>query len=215
MTDYEKDYHASHHDNLYTDEEYYRVRSQLAFRKYFKDLDPESKVLEFGCGMGQNIALLKHAVGYDISQFSLDFCRKKGISVVGSLGELEDHSFDVVFSSHVIEHLERPLDLLRSMHSKLKPGGKLIILVPVEWHRRAKSFALNDNEHIYSWNFSTLNNLLIRAGFRISDNSYLRGIGFKKFLFVSRFSFPLYHFLTSLLSFFFTYKEMKVLATKD
>jgi len=42
----------------------------------------------------------------------------------------KDNSFDVVEASHVLEHLDRPFDVMRELHRILKPGGKLILKVP-------------------------------------------------------------------------------------
>lgn len=41
-----------------------------------------------------------------------------------------DHEFDVVEASHIIEHLDRPFDVMKEIHRILKPGGLLIIKVP-------------------------------------------------------------------------------------
>jgi SAM-dependent methyltransferase len=39
-------------------------------------------------------------------------------------------SFDEVFASHVLEHLDRPFEVMKELHRILKPGGKLIVKVP-------------------------------------------------------------------------------------
>ncbi|MBI3290676.1 methyltransferase domain-containing protein [Candidatus Falkowbacteria bacterium] len=39
-------------------------------------------------------------------------------------------SFDLIEASHVIEHLDRPLEVMKELHRLLSPEGKLIIKVP-------------------------------------------------------------------------------------
>lgn len=46
------------------------------------------------------------------------------------LTDVPKHFYDVVLSSHVLEHICNPLKALKSWHSVLKPGGKLVLLVP-------------------------------------------------------------------------------------
>jgi len=42
----------------------------------------------------------------------------------------ERNSFDLVEAFHVLEHLDRPFDVMREIHRILKPGGRLIIKTP-------------------------------------------------------------------------------------
>ena len=71
--DYEEKYHQEIHKYLLKDEEYYTLRAKLAKERYFKNISESKKILEFGCGLGQNIFNLNNAEGYDISKFSLGF----------------------------------------------------------------------------------------------------------------------------------------------
>ena len=217
MTDYDKDYHLEKHNYLYNDEEYYLVRAKIANRDYFDiplDKPNFKKVLEFGVGLGQNIyKIRRNSIGYDISNFALDFCRKKRIKVTNNLKTLKDKSFDIVFSCHVLEHLENPLKALKEMNSKLSNNGKLILVLPIDkWNKPN----INDkNQHLYNWNFNTITNLLVRAGFEPIEYKILRRTGFKKLLPFSRISFKLYLFLTKLTAIAFGSKHMMIIAKKD
>lgn len=42
----------------------------------------------------------------------------------------EDNEFDHIEAYHVLEHLDRPFQVMKEIHRILKPGGKLIIKVP-------------------------------------------------------------------------------------
>jgi SAM-dependent methyltransferase len=41
-----------------------------------------------------------------------------------------DNYFDVIEASHVMEHLDRPFEIMKELHRLLKPGGTLLIKVP-------------------------------------------------------------------------------------
>jgi SAM-dependent methyltransferase len=42
----------------------------------------------------------------------------------------DDSSFDHVFASHILEHLDRPFLVMKELHRILKPGGTLTVKVP-------------------------------------------------------------------------------------
>ena len=213
MKEYETEYHKKLHGHLYSNKKYYNLKAKLALSKYFKGIPKDKKILEYGCGLGQNIYLLQNAIGYDISEFSLDFARKKGIKVTNDIKVIKDESCDIVFSAHVLEHLENPLETLKLMQKKLKKGGKLILVLPVEKHGKA-NFKLDDSQHLYCWNFRTINNLLINAGFQPIKNSYFGGAGYGKLLSISKINLNLYVLLTRFISFLYNAKEMKIIAIK-
>ena len=97
MKKYEKYYHINKHNYLHDNEYYYRVRSKVAIEQYFKGIvKRKEKVLEYGCGLSQNIFYVNNATGYDISKFALEFCKRKGINVTNNLKGLKD--FDVILS---------------------------------------------------------------------------------------------------------------------
>ena len=54
---YEGDYHRIIHKHLLQDEKYYLFRAKYATKSYWKYLN--GTLLEFGCGIGQNIYLQK------------------------------------------------------------------------------------------------------------------------------------------------------------
>jgi SAM-dependent methyltransferase len=93
---------------------------------------PVRRILDFGCGMGETVALLrKHlgieAVGVDpFAQFvPSSFLHK------GSLKELRtaypQGYFDAIYSIEVFEHLEDPRGTLADLVYLLNPGGKILI----------------------------------------------------------------------------------------
>ena len=65
--DYEEGYHSARHNN-HSEGAYYDARAQIALKKFFSGIDHQDRVLDFGCGLGQNIMNMPNAVGYDISK---------------------------------------------------------------------------------------------------------------------------------------------------
>ena len=210
--DYESWYHSTRHSNHFN-EDYYNARAKIALDKFFSSVDKNSRILDFGCGLGQNIFYLPNAAGYDISKFGIEFCRKKGINATTQLEDLPNEGFDVVFSSHVLEHHPHPMTMLEEMYSKLKKGQKMVLVIPHERHGRAQ-FKYDLNQHLYTWNFQAINNLLITVGFEILENRYVRGAGYFRLLPLAKINFGLYRFATNFLSRIFGIKEMMIVAKK-
>lgn len=210
---YDKSYHQKVHSYLCNDKDYYLAKAKISYKRYFSKIKniKHLKVLEFGAGLGQNIFLLNKKVGYDISKFALDFCRKNNIPIIEELDEIPDNHFDIILSCHCLEHLEEPLENLKLLRKKLKVGGKLILAIPRLPHRKA-SFTPDKNDELFSWNFRTINNLLCRAGFKVMQNNYNYGTMSHKLLFLNKISFGLYFFFFKLVGYLLDSKEIQVIA---
>lgn len=210
--DYESWYHTTRHGNHFN-EDYYSARARIALKKFFSGIDISGRILDYGCGLGQNILLLPNAVGYDISKFGTEFCRTKGINATTNLDDIENESCDVVFSSHVLEHHPHPKTMLEEMGSKLKKGKQLVLVIPYERHGKGK-FEYDLNQHLYMWNFQNINNLLLTVGFAINENRILRGAGYFRLLPLAKMNFGLYRAATNFVSRLCGIKEIMVVATK-
>jgi SAM-dependent methyltransferase len=95
-------------------------------------------ILDGGCGTGVNLAHLGtrgRAVGVDLSEHAVAFCRSRGVSVArASLLALpfQDAAFDVVTSFDVLYHrwITDDAAAVRELARVLKPGGLLLVRVP-------------------------------------------------------------------------------------
>lgn len=210
--DYEAWYHSTRHQNHFN-EAYYNARSKIALKKFFSGVDKNASLLDFGCGLGQNIYYRPNSTGYDISEFGVEFCRKKGIKATTHLDDIPNETFDFVFSAHVLEHHPHPKAMLEDIYSKLKKGKTLILVIPFERHGKGK-FQYDLNQHLHTWNFQAINNLLLTVGFEIRENKYIRGAGYFRLLPLARLNFGLYRFATNFLSRVVGIKEMMIVARK-
>ncbi len=137
--------------------------SAFMFQPYIKE---DATVVELGSGGGflLNNIVAKEKVGIEINDRAREAARKMGIQSVKWVKEIPDNYADVIISTHVLEHVENPLGILRELHGKLKDDGKIIFYVPNESCETEYSRS-EVNNHIYTWNCLTLGNLFKAAGF--------------------------------------------------
>jgi len=101
-------------------------------------ISPSAAVLDLGCGFGEFLNPLRCAkrVGVDLNPDAtkhLDPGVEFHAGDVRSLPMLADGTFDVVFTSNLMEHLPTKEDvekMLREARRVLKPGGQLIAVGP-------------------------------------------------------------------------------------
>ena len=102
-----------------------------------------ARILDAGCGTGANLQLLQSygdAVGIDISEQAIAFCRARGIpadrAFLASLTDLPfaDAFFDLVVSFDVICNIPDDVAAFREIGRVLKPGRRLVTQLPAyQW----------------------------------------------------------------------------------
>lgn len=107
-----------------------------AVRKYIKNERP--RVLDIGCGSGWIASIWKkhgfHVLGLEPSHERRKVCREKyGIETVADYAEhfKTQEKFDVILMRHLLEHIEKPSEILDKICSLLDTeNGILLIVVP-------------------------------------------------------------------------------------
>lgn len=178
---YDTGYHSQRHANLVNDDGYFWARAEASARLYFPAVKHSKRIIEYGCGIGQGIACLPNAAGWDVSSEARDYCRRRNLEVYDEIGAIPKRAWDVVLCRHTLEHLETPLEHLKLMRELLNDDGELYLIVPREKHY-SSSFEPDLNQHLYCWNFRALNNLLVRAGFKPYRNYYVYVLGYRVLL---------------------------------
>jgi len=140
--------------------------------------DKNSLIVDFGCGFGQTLLAIRekgytNIAGIDISLEAIDFCEKqnlkiyKGFEDVG-LSEIKNKGgADFLIASHVIEHIpkEEIIPTLEKLFSLLKPGGKLLVMVPNAQSNTDAYWRYEDFTHHILFTSGSIYYVLRAAGF--------------------------------------------------
>ncbi len=217
-TYYNGNYHKELHHHLVENDEYFSARAHASQKRLLKYIELENrKLLDYGCGIGQNIFGIEGAAGYDISSFAREQCTRRGVKVFDSLESIPVDFWDILFCSHALEHFESPLQHLEIMKNLLRDNGLLVLVVPKEGH--VKDGVHNDfdiHQHLYCWNLRSLANLVTRAGFIVLNTRCVYTLGYRVLLPIHRlFGFPAYYFLSGLMGWISNCGHLIVIARKE
>jgi SAM-dependent methyltransferase len=151
---------------------YYEHQSALCRRR----MPTDGSFLEIGCAAGDILERLQHSgradvQGIEISREACEQAWQRGLKVFhGTLDEFEtDERFDLVFMSHVIEHVLDPVATVAKIRSLLKPGGVLYLETPNVGSLDARLWKsrwglIHYPRHLYLFDRSTIRRLLEGAG---------------------------------------------------
>jgi len=169
------------------DEFFWFIGKNELLIKMAEEQGPFDKVLNLGCGVGENsnsFSAFGDVISADVDLFSVS-CAKKYTDVVRTDAcniSFKSNTFDCVILSDVLEHIEEDSRVVNEIILATKPGGLIVITVPaikflfsthdlaLGHHRRYSRKELLDLckdlhiDRIEYWNFF---NLLIVAPFRL------------------------------------------------
>jgi len=156
-------------------------------------VNPESQVLDLGCGQGHLLAFLKrhkkcHGYGLEINPDSIVNCVEKGINVVehdlnNGLSHFKDGAMDTVIMTQALQAVSRPDELLEDM---LRVGKEAIITFPNFGYWRTRFYLLGkgkmpmsktlpynwyDTPNIHMCTFRDFEKLCREKGLRILDRT--------------------------------------------
>jgi SAM-dependent methyltransferase len=150
----------------------------------------DNRVLDLGCHEGDISALIRTAgnrvVGVDLPEIAQAASDKHGLDTLGhDLNHpfpFEDASFDVVVCASVLDDIPDDLAHLRECCRVLRPGGRLIVVVPndVSWFRRIQSLfggasrdysAPTGYHTLHCYTLKGIKTLMRAAGFEIDSHA--------------------------------------------
>ena len=140
--------------------------------KFAPHVAERDTVVDFGCGAAALLASLnaRERVGVEPNPPARRAGEARGVRVVESTRELDDAMADIVISNHALEHTLAPLDELRELRRILKPGGRLVLWLPLDdWRAQRRPGDDDVNHHLYTWTPLLLRNLLDEAGFEVRE----------------------------------------------
>jgi len=147
------------------------------------------KVLDIGAGVGTISKLLSsYALSYDITDIDpelyLPAKLKNGknsriryffLDIEKNIPKHLEHTYDIIITVNVLEHIEHDTIALKNMRRLLKKNGKLLILVP------AKKFAYTGLDrklgHFRRYEKDELENRISDAGLYLQNIYYFNCIG--------------------------------------
>jgi len=152
-----------------------RSRRLLGYLPY----QGEGQLLDFGCGTGKYVRRMSaagwRAEGLDASPEMARLAREAGITVhTGTLpgAALGTESFDAVTMWASLEHVPSPLATLKAARNLLRPGGLLLVAVPMADSLSARLFGsawygFEMPRHLTHFTRATLVRHLEAAGLRV------------------------------------------------
>ena len=119
---------------LWQAEEYLQNYNKDLILKFTKVATSDQAVLEFGAGIGTISNLWAKETGiypdcYEIDPEMVVTLKSRGFDCYENFEEIKK-SYDVIFTSNVLEHIENDLEVLEKLFSLTNQGGHLIIYVP-------------------------------------------------------------------------------------
>lgn len=149
----------------------------LLIRYLDAPVETRNRLLDVGCGDGEALDILRllgwQTTGVELDAKAVEVARAVGLDVrLGSLHDVgfADQTFDLVTSSHVIEHVHDPLAFLVEQRRVLRPGGRLLAVTPNAagpMHTKWSEYWLNLDppRHLTLFTKASLEKLASAAGF--------------------------------------------------
>ena len=184
--------HVKHEGQLSNQEEE-SVRRYEIVVKYLEDnYNKKGKILDLGCGTGLFLLSAKRrgwdTYGIDISEPMTTFARES-FGIPTQAGQFQDldltewGKFDVIYCSHVIEHIPNPNEWMQVFRKHLKDDGVLVLNVPNQYapekviQRFLKSIKIRKDEwarwrtpdHLYEPHLKSMQYLFNNSDFKLQE----------------------------------------------
>lgn len=188
----------------YYDERYWEYQKEIGvfggkanifkFEKYIKASDD---IADFGCGGGyllDNIQSSGKKIGIDINAAALEHAKELGVECYTDVREVPEGSCDIVVSNHCLEHVENPVYYLKELKRIVRPGGKIVIVVPHEISEKINP--KDPDHHIYTWSPQNLKNLFLICGISVEECGRINHTWFPKCRMIQKyFGWKVFHTL--------------------
>ena len=165
---------------------WYVARRQILSELIEREVRPpeDARLLEIGCGTGHNLDMLGRfgrldAIELDPAARALA-SKRLGHAVVDAalpdLPGIPDRTYHVVALLDVLEHVDGDETALRSIATKLAPGGKILVTVPAyQWMWSAHDVA---HHHKRRYSKRGLRSVAEAAGLKVDRIGYFNSLLF-------------------------------------
>ncbi|MEO7989455.1 MAG: class I SAM-dependent methyltransferase [Chryseolinea sp.] len=163
--------------------------SEITLKRYdalldtFEPYRKTNNIIDVGCGDGFFLEVAKkrkwNVFGTEFTQEAIDLCQQKGIQMTVSPLNPKHYGsefFDVITSFEVIEHINTPLDELKSFSAILRKGGIVYVTTP-NFNSISRNILkekwniIEYPEHLSYYTASTLTYLFQKNNFKRSEIS--------------------------------------------
>lgn len=170
------------------------------FYDFLKSNSKNSKILDFGCGVGDSLKKVavfnpRKITGIDISEVSIQKAKQSIIGLNCDIElmvdncektKFENETFDIVYGTGILHHLNMEI-CLAEIHRILRPGGKLLFIEPlgtnplINFYRKLTPKSRSEDEHP-----------LINHDFNLIHSKFGK-IKIKYYCFLTLIFFPFYY----------------------
>ena len=134
------------------------------------------RTLDIGCSDGLYLKYMtSDSLGIEQVNELAQIGQGRGLNIVnGDVYEiitgLNDKSFSCVLFSHVMEHVDSPIAMLRQINSKLLDNGVLVLGLPIERNifRDLLRMDYFNGTHLYAFSVRNTKKLLEETGFTVN-----------------------------------------------
>ena len=158
-------------------------RHWISQYKYCKPyLENKKKILEIGAGQGQAVYWFNKE-GFSVTAIEPDENNVKSINkklnndrcIVGSVEDFQIvEKFDLIWMSHVLEHIVKPVQFFENIHKNLSKSGILFIEVPNCENDSMLNSSIFKVPHTFHFSKNSLVNLAKKSGFKVMQCDYFR-----------------------------------------
>lgn len=166
--------------------QFFETAPRYIFRAVDKKYQITKKILcDVGCSFGMNLPFCAQgSYGIEINREKVEFAKNIGLTIFDiDIGKEDISSLpkvEVIWCSHVLEHVDSPHIFLRKLHQLLKPDGLLVLFVPTiplipilqqvpSLGKLVRGYDIGD--HINAFIPKTLHFFCERAGFKTAEVS--------------------------------------------
>lgn len=131
----------------------------------------KGKTIDFGCGIGEQLQVLPAgSIGYEINEYSAEYCRKNGLDVrllspgSDSFKDINCKAgeFRTLLMSHIVEHLENPpyfLNQIFTVCNKIEIERIIVVVPCTKGYKFDKThITFVDINYIMEYNLTSIDN---------------------------------------------------------
>jgi SAM-dependent methyltransferase len=138
----------------------------------------EGVVLDFGGRIGEKTAFLDNVIVIEHDKGAIKWMKANNIPCSEAdsiISDFKAKKVDMIYASHVLEHIPSPLQTVNDFSKILDENGILIIALPSDFpplRPQVKEVDGGGDEHLFCWNFTEIKNLLHEAGFTVMYTNF-------------------------------------------